>query len=251
MIDQIWLYSLSSVFIVSLISLIGIVVLVISGNLLNRIIFILVSLAVGGLLGDAFIHLLPEAFESFDNPLLVYLYAAVGFLVFLVLEKFLHWHHHHDDEEGVHIHPVGYINIISDGLHNFIDGILIGVSYLISLPVGIATTLSVVMHEIPQEIGDFGILIKAGFSRGKALLINFVTAIMAIAGTVLALILGDKAQQFAQIAVPLTAGGFIYIAVIDLLPELYKEKKPHKVLLQTLAIFSGVLIMYGLKVVAD
>ncbi len=246
--SEVWLYSLSSVIVVTLISLIGVIVLAVQQNVLNKIVFVLVSLAVGALFGDALIHLLPEAYESFSSSLTVGYLVMAGFLFFFLVEKYLHWHHHHDEESGVHIHPVGYINIISDAIHNFVDGALIGVSYLVSIPLGLATTIAVVLHEIPQEIGDFGVLITAGFSRRKALWLNFATGLTAVLGTVLALIFGGRLAVLTDYAVPLTAGGFLYIAAVDLLPPLHKETRPWRSLLQLIAIVAGVAVMAWLKI---
>ncbi len=245
--SEVWLYSLASVVVVSLISLAGVAVLALKQEILNRIVFILVSLAVGALFGDALIHLLPEAYASFESELTATYWVMTGFLLFFLIEKYLHWHHHHD-ESGIHIHPVGYNNIIADGFHNFIDGVLIGVSYLVSLPIGLATTLAVILHEIPQEIGDFGVLISAGFTRQKALLVNLLTGCSAILGTILALILGTRLEVLTTLAIPLTAGGFLYIAAVDLLPSLHKETRPFRSLLQLAAIIAGVAIMAWLKI---
>ncbi|MEK7202106.1 MAG: ZIP family metal transporter [Patescibacteria group bacterium] len=245
---EVWFYSLLSVVLVSLISLVGVIVLAIKQDILNRIVFILVSLAVGALFGDALIHLLPEAYKSFDSELTVSYLVMAGFLLFFLVEKYLHWHHHHDEDSGVHIHPVGYINLVSDGMHNFIDGVLIGVSYLVSIPLGLATTFAVVLHEIPQEIGDFGVLISAGFTRQKALWLNFAIGLTAVLGTVLALVFGSRLETLAQLAIPLTAGGFLYIAAVDLLPPLHKETRPFRSLIQLLAIIAGVAIMAWLKI---
>ena len=156
-----YIFALASVVVVSLVSLVGILGLSFRKDLLEKYIFIFISLAVGALLGDAFIHLIPEAFES-ANPLLVSILIVAGILLFFVLEKFLHWHHHGDDTEKNHVHPMGKLILISDGVHNFIDGVIIGTSFMISIPIGLATTLAVVLHEIPQEIGDFAVLLHAG-----------------------------------------------------------------------------------------
>lgn len=246
--SEVWLYTLSSVVIVSLISLIGIVVLALKQELLHKIVFVLVSLAVGALFGDALIHLLPEAYASFESELTVSYLVLGGFLLFFLVEKYLHWHHHHDEESGVHVHSVGYINVLADALHNFIDGVLIGVSYLVSLPLGIATTFAVILHEIPQEIGDFGVLISAGFTRRKALLLNLLAACTAIIGAILALIFSGKIEGLVAYALPLTAGGFIYIAAVDLLPSLQKETRPLRSLIQLVAIVAGVAVMAWLKI---
>lgn len=245
---EVWFYSLLSVVIVSLISLIGVVVLAFRQDVLNKIVFVLVSLAVGALFGDVLIHLLPEAYATFDSELTVSYWVMGGFMLFFLVEKYLHWHHHHDEDSGVHIHPVGYINLVSDGMHNFIDGVIIGTSYIASIPLGIATTLAVIMHEIPQEIGDFGVLISAGFTRKRALWLNFITGLTAVLGTVLALYFGGRLEMFTTFAVPLTAGGFLYIAAVDLLPPLHKETRPLRSLMQLVAIVAGVAIMAWLKI---
>lgn len=235
------LYAITSVIIVSLISFVGVFLLSVKEDKLRRSLFILVSLAAGAMFGDAFIHLLPESYTSVE-PLKVSLLILAGIFGFFTLEKFLHWHHEHTTAKE-HYHPVGYINLIADGIHNFVDGLLIGASYLVSVPVGIATTLAVILHEIPQEIGDFGILLHAGFERRKALLLNFISATFSILGAIIALLVAERSQDFASAMLPLTAGGFIYIAGSDLLPELNKEHNQTKSMLQLIAMLSGVAIM--------
>lgn len=244
--SEVWLYSLLSVVVVSLVSFIGVLTLAISTQRLHRLVFVLVSLAVGAMFGDAFIHILPESYEAIDNDLTVSYLVIGGFLFFFLVEKYLHWHHHHHEEDGVHIHPVGYINLIADGLHNFIDGVLIGVSYIASIPLGIATTVAVVIHEIPQEMGDFGVLVGAGFSKRRALMANFITACAAILGTLLALFFASRVENLAAYALPVTAGGFIYIAGTDLLPTTQKETRPLHSLVQLLAIMVGIGFMAAL-----
>lgn len=239
---EIYLYSFTSVIIVSLISLAGLLTLSLREDLLRKYIFILVSLAVGALLGDAFIHLIPEAFEKISNPTLISLGIIAGIFIFFILEKILHWHHDHGSEEMTP-HPTGSLILISDGVHNFIDGLIIGASYLISIEVGIATTIAVILHEIPQEIGDFGILLHAGYTKGKALWLNFLSALLAIAGMIVALSLGGATETFALWLIPLTAGGFIYIALSDLIPELQKIKTIKYSLIQLLAIAVGITAM--------
>jgi zinc and cadmium transporter len=238
-----WLYAIGSVILVSLVSLLGIIAIAIREQRLKRVIFVLVSLAVGGLFGDVFIHLLPEAFEKFGATLKTSLYVLAGIFTFFGLEKFLRWRHEYSVSSGDHIHPVGYLNLFADGLHNLIDGMLIGASYLMSLPVGAATTLAVILHEIPQEIGDFGILRQAGFSRARALFYNYLSALLARAGTVIALLVGDKVESFSAVMLPFTAGGFVYIAGSDLLPELNREIEPAKSAVQLIAMGAGVGLM--------
>ena len=244
---SVWLYTLVSVLVISLISFIGIITLVLSRRRIQPLVFAMVGLAVGAMLGDAFIHLLPEAFARTRTPLATSLTCLAGIILFFVLEKFLLWSHDHATVHTHPIHPVGYINLIADGLHNFIDGILVGASYLISVPIGLATTLAVCLHEIPQEIGDFGILLHAGFTSTRALWLNFLTATLAIAGAVLSLLLGAALQPFATTVLPLAAGGFIYIAGSDLVPELHKERHPRQAAVQLLAIGVGIGLMLLLK----
>ncbi|OGJ01625.1 hypothetical protein A3G98_01350 [Candidatus Nomurabacteria bacterium RIFCSPLOWO2_12_FULL_37_8] len=208
--------------------------------------FLLVSLAVGALLGDAFIHLIPEAFETSSNPLTVSLLVIAGLVVFFILEKFMHWHHHGDDTQEQDIHPVGKLVLLSDGVHNFIDGIIIGISFLVSVPLGIATTLAVILHEIPQEIGDFAVLLHAGYTRKRALWLNFLSALTAVLGTLVAFMLGEAGESFTNWVLPIAAGGFIYIAVADLIPELHKTKKINHSFFQLLALILGVVLMVGL-----
>jgi zinc and cadmium transporter len=239
----VWLATLASVFIVSLVSLMGIVFIGLNERWLKRAIFFLVSLAVGALFGDAFIHLLPEAYERLGG-MRASLLVLGGIFLFFVLEKFLRWQHRHlPDENGGDIHPVGYMNLVADGVHNLLDGMIIAASYMVNLHVGLATTLAVLLHEIPQEIGDYGVLLHAGFSRRRALLLNLASALLAVVGALLVLVFGTRPGGLAAAMAPLSAGGFIYIAGSDLLPELHKESKPLQSLVQFAAMAGGVGLM--------
>ena len=238
-----WVYALVSVLVVSLVSLVGIVTISMSQQRLQLAIFFLVSLAVGAMFGDAFIHLLPEAFGKSSTALSASLYVLMGIFTFFLLEKFLLWRHEHLTQEHGAIHPVGYMNLVADALHNLIDGVLIGASYLAGISVGLATTIAVLLHEIPQEMGDFGVLIHAGFGKSKALYLNFLSALLSIVGVVFALVAGAHIKQLPNAVLPFTAGGFIYIAGSDLVPELHKERVPIKSLLQLGAIGIGVSLM--------
>lgn len=255
-------YSFASVFIVSLISLVGILALSMNESALRKWIPVLVSLAVGALFGDAIIHLLPEAFEKSPDTTLTSLLVILGILFFFVLEKFLHWHHQHghelkeeecgDDEvcdkTAEHIHPTGYLIIVSDGFHNFIDGIIIGASYFISIEVGIATTIAIILHEIPQEIGEFGVLLHSGFSKLKALAVNFLSALSAILGVAVVFLFSESADVVPVAIVPLAAGVFLYIAGSDLVPELHKTTNVRHSIIQFLAMVAGILAMVALLV---
>lgn len=241
-------YTLLSVFVVSLISLVGTFTISLNKELLNRSVFFLVSLAVGALFGDAIIHLIPEAFEEFENATFAALFVIIGIFVFFVLEKFLHWHHSHgvNGYEEHHVKPLGPIVLFSDGMHNFLDGIIIAAAYMVSIEVGVATTIAIVLHEIPQEIGDFGILIHAGYTRAKALIVNFLSALSAVLGAGIALFLGDISEKITPALIALAAGSFLYIAGSDLVPELHKTSGVKRSFLQFIAIIIGFALMFAL-----
>jgi zinc and cadmium transporter len=245
--NPIFLYMLLSVVVVSLISLIGISLLALSHKAFHDIVFTLVALAVGALFGDCFFHLLPEAYADKAGVLPASLFVMVGILLFLVLENFLQWRHQHSDEVK-EIQPVGYLNLAADMAHNFIDGLIIGASYLAGVKLGVATTLAVMLHEIPHEFSNFGILVKSGFSRGRALFLNFLTALTAVAGGLLAWQVGSGTEGFIRVLIPLTAGSFIYIAGSDLVPQLHKELNFRRAVWQFSAILAGLGIMLLLKV---
>lgn len=241
-------YTLASVLSISAISFVGALTLVLKREFLTKSIFILVSVAVGALLGDVFIHVIPETYEELANPTLVSFLVIGGILIFFILEKVLHWHHHTPEHAEQHRHPIGPMVLISDGVHNFIDGLMVAASYMVSPEVGVATTIAVILHEIPQEIGNFGVLIHAGYSTAKALWFNFLSALSAVAGAVVVLLLGGVTGQFALWLLPLTAGGFIYVALSDLIPELHKDSRIDRGIIQVIAIVVGVLSMAALLV---
>jgi zinc and cadmium transporter len=244
----IWLFALISTLLVSIVSLAGIGFLSINPARLQKIVFILVSFAVGALFGDAFFHLLPESVETHDNPVLVGGLVMSGILAFFILEKIILWRHDHRlHNNNRQIKPLGYMSLAADGFHNFIDGILIGASYLVSPDIGITTTLAVILHEIPQEIGDFGILVHSGLKVRKALWLNFLTACMAVAGTIVVLILGQKMHDLVNYIIPFAAGGFIYLAGCDLIPELKKDIGIKQSLIQLGCIFTGILLLYAFR----
>jgi zinc and cadmium transporter len=241
---MILVWILASTFLVSLISLIGVITFAIKGKLLDRILFLLVGFSAGALIGGAFLHLIPEALEG-GMPSQVFFYTILGFTLFFLLEKYLYWRHCHDD--SCKIHPFTYLNLIGDGFHNFLDGVVIAASFLISIKLGIVTTLAVILHEIPQELGDFGVLIYGGFTRAKALLFNLLSALTAIVGALAGFFISSKIGDFSGFILPLTAGGFIYIASSDLIPELHKEKDTKKSISAFLSFILGILLMWLAK----
>ena len=235
----IWAYALLSVSAVSLVSLAGVSVLAFGRRNLERVLFLLVAFAVGAMFGGAVLHLIPEAYAALGPGLLPGLLVLAGVGSFFVLEKFLHWHHAHDLPGGEHdgndhhghshapiLDESGQIAIMSlagNVAHNFIDGAIIAASFLVSVETGLVTTLAVVLHEIPQEIGNFGVLVYGGFSPRRALAVNFASGLVGLLGAGAALLLGGVVTGLASYLLPFTAGGFLYIAGSDLIPELNRR----------------------------
>lgn len=238
------MYTILSVILVSIISLVGVLTFFFDKKKLDKKLIYFVSLSVGTLLGGSFFHLIPEAFEEGNGNASIFI--LLGILVFFVLEKFVHWQHCHDVDCEKHPHAFSYMILAGDVVHNFIDGMIVAASYMVSVPLGITTTIAVIFHEIPQEFGDFGSLLYAGFSRAKALLFNFLTALTAILGAVIILILGTKFSASMSFLIPFTAGGFIYIAAADLIPELHKPASIKKSLGQLIFLLVGIGIMWTL-----
>lgn len=243
---NVWAYTLLSVALVSALSLIGVITLSIKAERLRKILIYMVSFSAGAFFGDVFFHLLPEVVEEHGFTVEVSLAILAGIILSFVVEKFVHWQHCHTPVSKEHPHPFAIMNLVGDGVHNLIDGLVIGASYLVSVPAGIATTLAVIFHEIPQEIGDFGVLIHGGFSKGKALLFNFITAVTAVIGAVIALSLASAAEGIIFLLVPFAAGAFLYIAAADLVPELHKETKVSRSLLQLGFFLLGIGVMWAL-----
>lgn len=241
--NEIWLYTLVSVAIVSLISLIGILTLFFSGVKLKNLLLFFISFAAGALLGDVFFHIFPEIVSKVGFNFKVSAFILLGMLIFFILEKVIHWRHCHVLTSDSHPHHLATLNLVGDGLHNFLDGLIIGGSYLVSLSLGIATTLAVILHEIPQEIGDFSVLIYSGIKPKRALFYNFLSALLALVGALFILIFGKALSQPEIWLLPLTCGGFLYIAVADLIPELHKEIQPSRSLLQLFCIILGLGVM--------
>ena len=242
------IYSLISVVIVSLLSLVGVFSLSFKIDRLKKFLIYAVSFSAGALLGDVFVHILPEVAGEFGFGLSTSLYILLGIVVMFVVEKVIHWRHCHEPECSNHkkdVKPFALMNLVGDGVHNFIDGLIIGASYLVSIPLGIATTLAVVFHEIPQEIGDFGVLVHGGFSRGKALVFNLVTGLVSVVGVLVVVLVGNV----ASFVLPFAVGSFVYIAGVDLMPELHKERGLGASLGQLFFFLLGVGIMLILLLV--
>ena len=225
----------------SVVSLVGALALVLKENILKRIIKPLVAFSAGSLLGGAFLHLLPEALEESGEINKIFIILLIGFAAFFLLEQFIHWHHCHR-LPSEHKHPVTYLILISDGVHNFLDGLAIGAAFVIDVRLGLATTLAIAMHEIPQELGDFGILIHGGWQKAKALLFNFFSGLTAVAGGIIAWLLAGNIEIVYLL--PFAAGNFIYIAASDLIPEIKNQDCVSRNVLHFLAFVFGIGFMY-------
>jgi zinc and cadmium transporter len=193
------------------------------------------------MLGGTFFHLIPEASESLEIETVSTL-ILVSFIIFFLIEKFLHWRHCHKD--NCKVHTFGYMNLVGDGIHNFLDGLIIAAAFLTSTELGVVTSIAIALHEIPQEIGDLGVLIHAGFSKKKALLANLFVALTALFGSIVGYFLSPIQENFTSYILPFAAGSFLYIAASDLLPEIRKEKDMKKYWLNFLLFIIGNVIMY-------
>lgn len=275
---EVFLYILISTFLISLIAFIGAVILFLKEEFLDKILLILVSFAAGALIGSAFLHLIPEAIEKagVGEPaiLKIFLFLLFGFCSFFTLENSIKWHHHHakkhpeiypDKNDAARFTPsqqpgrrvegeinnetahFPYLILISDGIHNFIDGLIIAGSFIVSVPLGFVTVLAVAFHEIPQEIGDFGILIYSGFKKTKALFLNFLSAATIIIGGIFGFFLSGIIGNSMIFLLPFAAGSFIYIACSDLIPEIKHKDNPRKSLIHFFIFLSGIAVMFLLK----
>jgi zinc and cadmium transporter len=244
--EPVLLYAVAAVILVSLISLIGVITLWIKKELLGKIVFILVAFGAGTLFGAAFFHILPEAIEMMEATALTYVLG--GIILFFFIERFIQWHHCHKLASGhqCDVKSYTYMNLIGDGVHNFTDGAIIMAAFLINIPIGIITTIAIMLHEIPQEISDFGILVKGGFGRTKALLYNLLSGLVAIVGTVTMYMFAGFIESSIPILIAIGAGSFIYIASTDLLPEMHKEMGSKKLVLQFAFLLLGIFLMWYL-----
>lgn len=241
--NEVWIYTLIAVVFVSLLSLLGAVVMIIKQRFIKKILILMVSFAAGAMLGDVFLHMIPELAHEGKLNLYSSMIILLGILIFFVLEKIIHWRHCHLTACKDHTHPLAFMNLVGDAVHNFIDGVLIAGSFMMSVPIGIATTIAVILHEIPQEMGDFGVLLHSGMKPRKALMFNFFSALTAVFGALIVLFIGNNIDVTGVI-IPITIGGFLYIANADLIPELHKETKVSQSFLQLVTFIIGAGIMY-------
>ena len=239
--------------IVSLVSLIGIFTVYRNTKFYKPIIKKIISLAAGTILAISFLDLLPESLDQGNNPETIMLTALISFLLFFILERY--WHYHHcrciHDNEHDHSHDekksLVYTNLVGDGIHNFLDGFLIATAFMLNFYIGIMTTLAVILHEIPQEISDFGILLYGGYSKSQAIAYNLLFALTAVLGGIVSYLFGQNFKEYLPFMTAFAAGNFIYLASADLIPELQNEKNPKNVRQHTLWLLIGVAIIFLLK----
>lgn len=239
-------YIILSTLLITVIAFIGIFTLMLKEKILNKILLILVSLSAGALMGGAFLHLIPEAIEvsgDFD----IFIVVLIGFILFFIIEKILHWRHCHNGT--CDIHTFHYMNLIGDSIHNFIDGLIISASFIVSIALGLTTTIAIAAHEIPQEIGDFGVLIYGGFEKKKAIILNYLVSSTIVLGGIVGFFLSNIIENFVYILLPFAAGGFLYIAATDLIPELKKETNIRKSIPTILIFIVGIFLMWILKII--
>lgn len=244
--DQILLLIILSTFILSLITFVAVILLSFKKAFLDRIIFWLVAIAAGTMLGSSFLHLLPEAMEFLapESVLKTVLFSMLGFYL---LEKIMHWHHPHN--EAGHVHSFGYLNLFGDVIHNFIDGLILASAFMVDINLGFVTLFALALHEIPQELSDFGVLIYAGFTKKKAILVNFLAGVSSVLGGLIGYSLASSVESFVPYLLPIAAGGFIYIATSDLVPAIKKESDYKKSIIATIMLMVGVALSFLLSIV--
>ena len=266
-----------TIFFIGLLSLTGLFMISMKEKTLDRILFILIAFATGTILATALFDLIPESIHHLEELnaggagialSLVFTFIIIGFVIFFVIERFIYWFHGHAHEKedkyvcyetmtgnsdlvvngGRNIKSFAFLNLIGDGLHNFLDGIIIMVAFLSGTRNGVIITLAVLFHELPQEIGDFGILLYGGFTKKRALLFNFLSAMVALLGGLIAFILSDTVELFNLFFLAFSGGGFLYIASAELMPELIKEKDLKKSIIQALIFLCGIILIMSLVI---
>lgn len=235
----------------SLLGLLGGVILLRQKKLSHKLTHGLAAFAAGVLLGTAFLDLLPEAFHHFEElgikefETTVFLYALGGILLFFFLERFIHWfHHHHRNHDEEATKPIVPLIVFGDGAHNFIDGVVIAATFMTDIQLGIITTLAIVAHEIPQEVGDFGLLLHAGVKKAKVFYYNLYSQLASVAGGIITFVIGSSVEGILPYLIAMTSGFFIYIALSDLVPDIHSENKRGFAVMESSLLVLGVLSVY-------
>jgi zinc and cadmium transporter len=264
------------IFAISCVSLIGLAFISLKEKTLDKLLFVLVAFATGSIIATSFFDLIPEAFGQLEelngngaqiDIMVLFIFITLGFIVFYILERFIYWFHGHAHEEENQfvchdnsIESVGVtaqaknsttkiqnyviLNLVGDGFHNFLDGVIIMVGFLHSLQTGFIITMAVLAHEIPQEVGDFGVLLYGGLTKKKALIWNFISGLTSMIGGVFALVLSNLIASFSLFFLAFSGGGFLYIGCVELMPEALKERNLKKSVVQTLIFLGGILLIY-------
>ncbi len=237
---------------ISLIAFVGFWTISLGRDRLEKWLAVIVAFSSGALLGGAFFHLLPESVKAGGPTFVVTL---VGILFFFVIDSSIwlyhchggHMIHGHEHEKKCQVKPVGVLNLIGDAVHNITDGVIVASAFLVSIPLGITTAIAVALHEIPQEVSDFGILLHSGYSQKKALKLNFLVALTILLGIIVTFAATDFVSTLTLYTVPFAAGGFIYIACSNLLPEIKEEPSVKKRFLQFIFLIFGIALLYYMK----
>ena len=244
-------YIILATVLVSLISFVGILVIFKKQNK-KDFLKAVISVAAGALLTVAFLNMLPEAIESglFDVHT-IFTVVLISVVFFFLLERVFHWHHCHCEDHGrpcaEHKKKLAVINIIGDGIHNFVDGALIASAFLFDFKAGILVTFAVILHEIPQEISDFGVLLYAGLTKARAIIYNLLTALIAVIGAIVFYNFGTSVEKVIPVMLAFAAGNFIYLATADLIPEIHHEENHKKIFIHSVWLVMGVLLMYSVS----
>jgi len=241
---MIFLYILAATILDSALGFVGKLLFWLKDSWLNKLLIYFIAFSAGALLGGAFFHLLPEGMELIGAEKLFFMVIA-GFLFFTIIEGYFHWH----QCEKCETHPFSYVMLIGDGIHNLIDGLVIAATFLADIRLGVITTVMVIIHELPQELGLYGSLIYAGHKKNNALLYSFLAQSTVIIGGILGYILSNQVEKLSGFLISFAAGGFIYIAASDLVPEVHKSYKGDlkKSFSLMTALFLGIVIMFALK----
>lgn len=239
--ENFW-FILLAAFLTSLVSLTGRMLGIFGWQRIKNYLHYLISFAVGALLGVAFLEFLPDALEKAE-PLPIFYYALGGFLFFLLLEYSFYWHHCSKGQCPPDLDKAtGHLILIGDSIHNFLDGIILAVAFLADFNLGLITTFAILIHEIPQEMSDFAVLLYSGFTQRKALIYNFLVALGTVIGAGLVILFSDKISFLIGPALGITAGAFIYIAAADLIPDLHREARMAKItLLHFFLVILGII----------
>lgn len=239
------LYIIIATLLDGIVAFAGAVTLALKKDTMKKVVGALVAFAAGALIAGAFFHIMPEALNEGIDPMQMFMLVMLGFVLFFLFEKFLFWHHCHKDECTVH--PYTYLILFGDGIHNFIDGLIIAAAFLVDVGFGIVTTVMIIAHEFPQELGDFAVLVHGGMKRRKALFYNFLSQLTAVVGGIVGFFIGSAISAFVPFMLSVAAGGFIYIGASDLIPQLHEEKNLKKSLASFAFFIIGILFMLGLK----